>query len=283
MSVSFDFDKLGRLLANFYKISGVRYSLADTDNNLLCFSNDFSDFCNAMNASPEGHARCKKCDQDALSTVKSSSLDAYTYRCHAGLLETVIPIRGQGEIIGYIFFGQMSHNQNLDDQWHHTRRCLSAWHTDPDTLYDSFLKLKQVDDTVISSCAEILQACCAYIWMDAVIKSSPQTDVQRLTAYLDEHYAEAPTLDQVAHALNMSKTKLCSIAAKQNTTVNAMLSARQMEAAKSLLANTDHRISEISGLVGIRDYNYFTKVFKVKCGVTPSDYRKVFAVKVEHF
>lgn len=273
--IYFDFEKMGRLLASFYTVSGVRYSLADIDNNLLCFSNDFSNFCNRINSSPEGHARCKNCDQNALNTLKSGNLRTYTYRCHAGLLETVIPIRAQNEIIAFIFFGQMLHRDNVAGQWRQTLSRLD-WLEKAESYQEDFFKLKQIDEKTIESCSEILIACSSYILMEAVVKSAPKTEMQKLSDYLDEHYNQAPSLNEIAAALNMSKTKLCGLAARHNTTVNTMLTERQIETARGLLSCTDQRISEVAAMVGVRDYNYFSKLFKSKCGMSPSAYRRAF-------
>ena len=49
---------------------------------------------------------------------------------------------------------------------------------------------------------------------------------------------------------------------------------RQMEEAKHLLLEGDRPVYEVAALVGVRDYNYFTKLFKAKCGATPTEFRK---------
>ena len=273
MAITFDFEKMARLLANFYDISGVRYSLADVDNNLLCSSNDFADFCNVMNGNPRGHARCKQCDRDAMQKITGGTGDYLTYRCHAGLLETVIPIRGRDGIIAFIMFGQMVDEREVDAQWRTTRAQI-AWMDDADAMRPAFYRLERTNENTIRACAEILIACSSYLWMEGVIKSSPFSDPQRLAEYIDSHYAENPTLDETARALSVSKSKLCGVAAKMGTTVRAMLVERQMEEAKRLLMEDGRPVYEVAAMVGVRDYNYFTKLFKARCGATPTEFRK---------
>jgi AraC-like DNA-binding protein len=81
-------------------------------------------------------------------------------------------------------------------------------------------------------------------------------------------------LDSIARALSISKTKLCSIAAREDTTVVSLINERRMKAAKNLLSHTDNHVAEISDLVGIKDYNYFSKLFRQHFGQSPSEYRK---------
>ena len=49
-----------------------------------------------------------------------------------------------------------------------------------------------------------------------------------------------------------------------------------MERAKELLTVTDVSIFEIANSVGYEDQLYFSRVFKNKIGLSPSDYRKKY-------
>lgn len=273
MYVDFDFEKMERLLNSFYKISSVRYCLMDTNSNIICVSSEHTSFCARMNACKEGHARCKQCDADAIDQVKQLKNGCLTYRCHAGLIEAAIPVRQHGDVLAYIMFGQMVNSNNPEEQWANTR-ALIDWMPEADNLKDDFMSIRRMDDHMIEGCAQILEACSSYIWMEGVIKSAFMSDEQLLNLYITEHYAEPLTLDSIAKALSMSKTKLCSVAAKQSTTVMTMVNARRMEEAKRMFRHRSDRVAEIAYLVGIRDYNYFTKLFKSYTGETPRAYQR---------
>ena len=47
----------------------------------------------------------------------------------------------------------------------------------------------------------------------------------------------------------------------------------RMAKAVELLKDISINIKEISGRVGYRDANYFTRIFKKKMGMTPSEFR----------
>jgi AraC-like DNA-binding protein len=273
MYLDFDFEKMERLLNSFYKISSVRYCLMDHCSNIMCVSSEHCSFCARMNATREGHARCEQCDADAVDRAKNTKSGHLIYRCHAGLIEAVIPVRQHGDILAYIMFGQMVDSQNLEEEWKRTRSLID-WMPDADSYRDAFMQVKRMDDKMIEGCADILEACSSYIWMDGMIKSAFMSDEQLLNHYIAEHYAEPLTLDSIAKALSMSKTKLCSVAAKQETTVMTMVNTRRMEEAKRMFRHRSDRVAEIAYLVGIRDYNYFTKLFKAYTGETPRAYQK---------
>lgn len=48
----------------------------------------------------------------------------------------------------------------------------------------------------------------------------------------------------------------------------------RMEEAKRLLGGTALTVREVAGQVGFADYNYFIRVFRRSCGMTPGAYRK---------
>lgn len=273
MNVVFDFKKLNYILKSFYDITGLRYSAVDSNFNVVCASCGSSDFCARINAMPEGHLRCVNSDTQA---AKSISIDTKMriYRCHAGVTEAVIPIVGEGEIVAYLFVGQiLNSEENIEKQWLRARENLS-WYEDRDSLEVPFKRLNALNDQKIKACATILRACSSYIWLDGMVKIAALSDAQRVKAYIEANYKNNMTLDSMAEALSMSKTKLCGLANKQKTTIMKMISGKRIEAAKIYLESTDYAIAEIADMVGISDYNYFAKVFKSVEGVTPRDYRK---------
>ena len=54
-----------------------------------------------------------------------------------------------------------------------------------------------------------------------------------------------------------------------------------MEAACTLLKDTDYSISSISSTVGFSSQSYFTQAFRKKYGMTPIRYRQVHAAENE--
>ena len=66
------------------------------------------------------------------------------------------------------------------------------------------------------------------------------------------------------------------------TTTEYILS-RRLEYAESLLADTDKTIKEISGECGFNDHNYFSRIFRMKKGVTPGALRRKTGVFFDDF
>ncbi len=121
-------------------------------------------------------------------------------------------------------------------------------------------------------------------FIDAICESRPDIPGSRYlmeaTAYLDEHYAEgsAVTLSSVASALGLSPSYLSHLfSGGLKITFTEYLARLRTDAAKELLRNTLYSVSEIAGMVGFEDPNYFIRLFKKTVGITPVAYRKICA------
>lgn len=93
--------------------------------------------------------------------------------------------------------------------------------------------------------------------------------------YLDEHYTEDISLDQLAEQFYISKYYLSREFKKEyGTTIIQYVLTKKITNAKELLRYSNSSIEEIARLCGIDDASYFNKVFKKMEGCTASEYRK---------
>lgn len=102
-----------------------------------------------------------------------------------------------------------------------------------------------------------------------------QAVADNIRHYIEQHYREDISLQDVADHMGYSEAYFCKIFKNcfdKNFTV--YLTEFRVEKAKLLLADVTINIKNICAQVGIRDSNYFTKVFKRNTGNTPSEYRK---------
>ena len=93
--------------------------------------------------------------------------------------------------------------------------------------------------------------------------------------YIDQHFKETLTLDQLAEEAHMNKFYL-SHAFKQEfgvSPINYLISCR-IEESKYLLAETDLSMSQIAQLLGFSSLSYFSQVFRRTQAVSPKEYRQ---------
>jgi len=100
--------------------------------------------------------------------------------------------------------------------------------------------------------------------------------IVRLTKeYLEAHYTEDISLEDVAAQVNVSPQYFSKLI-KKNTGFNFIdwLSMMRVRRAKELFNTTNLSIKEVCFMIGYKDPNYFSRIFKKRVGITPSEYIK---------
>jgi len=93
--------------------------------------------------------------------------------------------------------------------------------------------------------------------------------------YIDLHFKEALTLEQLAEDAHMNKYYLSHAFKREYgiSPINYMIT-RRIEESKYLLAETDLSMSQIAQLLGFSSLSYFSQVFRRTQAVTPMEYRQ---------
>lgn len=98
--------------------------------------------------------------------------------------------------------------------------------------------------------------------------------------YIDHHYKENITLDQLAEKVSINKYYMAHAFKREYgiSPVNYMIDCRIREG-KRLLAETDLAPSQIASILGFSSSSYFSQTFRNVEGTTPTEYRKANQVK----
>ncbi|MGO8695794.1 MAG: helix-turn-helix domain-containing protein [Rectinemataceae bacterium] len=99
--------------------------------------------------------------------------------------------------------------------------------------------------------------------------------LQKALRYINAHYTEEITLDDVAGAVFLSPTYFSKLFnAEMKCRFTAYLNRLRIEKSRILLKGTAIPLVDIAGMVGYEDQSYFTKVFKKTVGVSPGRFRE---------
>jgi len=115
-------------------------------------------------------------------------------------------------------------------------------------------------------------------WAPAIqtqINPTGKRNLQDLKEYLDIHFTEKITLDNLSALFYIDKYYLTRIFKEQfGMSVNQYIMQQRITLAKQLLRFTDKAIEEIAIECGIPDANYFARAFKKVEGMAPGEYRR---------
>ncbi len=131
--------------------------------------------------------------------------------------------------------------------------------------FDSMLDLREYFSEVI---AGAVSRC------ERASKLTPD-DILKAQGYIDEHYAEDVSMEDVAKRFFISP-QYFSRRFKEHTGVNfsEYLIGRRISRACELILTTNMKMYEIAAAVGYRDAKHFEKQFAERRGITPNRYRR---------
>lgn len=129
--------------------------------------------------------------------------------------------------------------------------------------YDTYLVLKKMLNVIFT----VFDEDCSY-----------QVDSeQKVLNYIDRHIKEGISLEQVAEYANMSSYYFSRIF-KKITGVNFItyVTDCKIAIAQEMLEDTDMPVISIAYELSYSEANYFSKAFKRKVGMTPTEYREFY-------
>lgn len=276
MSLFFQEKELSELMQSFYLLTGIKIVLFDKDyNEVMSCPSDRITFCMHMRQNEDFDRRCRICDNEyCRKCAQTKSL--HIYKCHAGLIEVVIPITKNNRIMGYMIFGQIHDNKNKLEFENNMKRLVNQYGIKSD-LGKSIKKIRYKNQTQILAAATILKACVEYIQIKELVRLPEKFLITNIEHFIDEHIDEELTVNRLCDEFNIKRTRLYELMSSHiDGGIAAFIKTKRLSKAKELLQTTDMSIAEIADSVGFSDYNYFLRTFKKHFGISPKKMIKTY-------
>jgi AraC-like DNA-binding protein len=108
-----------------------------------------------------------------------------------------------------------------------------------------------------------------------LLRSSELKQINNISMLIESNISDIPTVENLAREAGLNVNKLQEGFKKlYGLTVNNYVQKTRLDAAYNLLTKTDLSISEIVNAIGLSSKSYFSKIFKEKHNISPSDFRK---------
>ena len=109
-------------------------------------------------------------------------------------------------------------------------------------------------------------------------KNQSQLPMRMAKAYIQENFARQISLEDVGNAIHMSPAYLSTMFKKEiGINFSDYLINCRIDAAKTLLKESQKSMAEIAEAVGYNDARYFSKIFNKVVGLKPTAYRKLYS------
>lgn len=274
MKVEYNKELIQQFLVDFNRVTRLNLCMFDADMHVLYSPPlDVAEICTCIWQNKVGRMRCVRSEVMGLCEAAQAQQPLYSYRCHAGMVENVVPIFYESEIAGYIIFGQMLNGE--ENELENIKECCSDLFEDKQHLEQLLGKLKLRKADYVESVARILQSCIQTSLHANMIRIRKDAVWLKIDQYIEEHLCQRLTIEDIAQNAYCSQSTVSHKTRKMTgMSVCELIKQRRLSRAVALLDSTDYNINEIASMVGIEDYNYFSRIFRSVYGYSPLEYRK---------
>lgn len=266
--------EINNILREFYKISGFRISIHDTEfNEIYAYPQKLSPYCAMIQSDPLNKKECIKNDRVSFQKVKATG-EVVVYRCAHGLFEAVAPIYHYGILSGFLMMGQVCDDKNKYSNL--IMNSLERVAGDEQQIQSIFDSIKEAPKELFDSYILIMRVIAEYVTQTNRLFFGHGNQAQLVMKYIKQNYASKITLDVLSDKFSCSQSMLVKCFKKEydTTIMNALMDIRLKKAAEHL-KNGRMSVKEIAAECGFAEQNYFSKAFSKKYNCSPSEYRKI--------
>lgn len=266
---------LGEIREVFYRNTGMVISFHSPGNK---YALDFfpkkqrNDFCRLVQSVPEGLRRCMESDVTGLEEAKKKG-DGNIYTCHAGLVDVAIPLVYKGKDIGSIYTGQVLTSAPTEAGFRKWYKRLSELGIDKEKLYESFSRVKVVDEERLVFCVRLLSLISNYI-ITAENEINLQKEVIRKDREIHKREREKIKLEKALKDLTISVLEF-NKKKRDSGNSDAVIQNNDIVSKAQIFIRTNYakniRLEDVSSAVYL-SANYFSSLFRKITGYTFSSY-----------
>ena len=254
---------LQQLQDAFSEMTEMAALTTDSDGTAVTEGSGFEDHCNMCRSSEVARHRCEKCDIDG-AIISRKYNKAYTYDCHAGLVDFAAPVMVNGQVLGSFIGGQVLVNEpDLEKARQHA----VEFGLDPDTYVAAIMKVPRVSREKVEKATHFLH-----------------TIASVLSSIAFKGYELHRSNIEIEKASNMKSDFLANMSHEIRTPMNAVIGLADLALREEMPRTAREYIHQIKAssknlLVIINDILDFSKIEAGKMDVVPVEYEPLSVIQ----
>lgn len=218
-------------------------------------------YCEYMKTSKNCINKCVQCRNEKLKKAVAEK-KSFKEVCFGGIYEYCYPVTDGDKVTAVIFLGNILTEESFEKSDY-----ISGFE---DTLEKDFPE---------NNCKVMCEITANHIRMLLEEYSGNKLEtpviVTNIINYLEDTLASDTSVAEMALTFNYSAKYMGKLFKKYTGKgIREYVNERRLAKAKTLIANSNKTITEISGMVGYNNATYFSKLFKKRYNVSPHDYRE---------
>jgi len=215
--------------------------------------------------------RCMRLDKEKQRLARTTG-KCQSYLCHAGLWEAVMAVMPDGELMGYVMFGQFRSSETLPENL----QAFFSSRQDLPEVEKAFRELPYLSPDGMENLTGLMKLLVGYIVRSELVTRGGDYLYRALTRYMEENLERDVKIADVARHLGRSVSTLSHFLQKNSHTsfTKLLIEKRLKHAEKLMLEQPELSIAEAADRVGIHDPYYFSRIYKKSRGMTPGDFRR---------
>jgi AraC-like DNA-binding protein len=274
-----EIDEIRKMMSLLSRLHSIRTSFVFTNEELQYTdeipgdNKKLNDFCVVIQQ--EFKHRCIECDRDKFRKAMKRK-EPLTYRCYNGLYEMFLPLFIDNYLAGYLHFGQVRSEEDFKII---ALECELYKHSKIDELERIYNSMKIVRKDKLILIAELFKSFAELIIKNQLIKLRTKKPEYYLKKYVEENLANSINVKSAAEYVSRSVSYVThKFKEIYGQTFHEYINSMRIEHSKKLLETMP--ISDVYQLCGFNNRYHFSKVFKSRENITPSEYQKLIKKEV---
>ena len=269
----FGFDS-EQLAKNLYLLSGMGVTIYDSHRQWITSYPKYNcAFCQMVRRNAQVNLTCRRNDAQCFD-ICTKTRRLYSYRCHMGLYEAMLPLYNEDMICGYVMLGQV-----IDEREEFRRECFALarpYEKSEEKLREAVDAIPRISEEKMTAVTHLLSLYGKYIYENNLVKVQIGNLAESVARYIRNHLNSKILNSDLCNVFYCSRKKLTQEFRKTfGVSITEYANNLRLRKARLMIQNDpDFSIGFIAKSAGFTDQGYFGKLFYKKYGISPTEMQK---------